>query len=551
MKKSVKLVWATPDTDKLLAYIARVSNPANQENKSVAGLLRYMEREGHVSPFTMCNMCVEVNTSRAIGRQILRHWTLSVQEFCISGDSKILVWGDSGKMSYVPISKLYEYQADSRMRKVLSWNARVFDEASRTLIRARIKEVFKVGEKEVFTLRTSDGKSIKSTINHRFMTPSGWKELGEIQVGDLIGVNGLEVYKSKEWMEAAKARTVNNATGGVSAMAAEAGVSYSTIRKWLKVHGIQFSKSESYLANGSKVWNRGLPSNMQPMWGKTHSEETRTQMHTSSRKGEDSPLFRGGKYRDFRQKVFDFNFRHRHKVLVDSLGVCNSCGCRVDKDNYEIDHEKPAFSHPELAFDYSNLRALCLPCHREKSKHETIEARKTVRWKEVTEITSAGIEETFDMEVDNPSHNYVANGLIVHNSQRYQDVTAMGVEFDILECRMQDAKDRQNSLTCTDEDTAAWFLAAQEANNADAMSRYQEALARGVAKEQARCFLPEGNTPSRLYLNGNFRSWIHYLRSRLHPSTQKEHREIAAEIAEIFEQVAPVTYAAFFGDSAE
>lgn len=216
MKKSVKLVWATPDTDKLLAYIARVSNPANQENKSVAGLLRYMEREGHVSPFTMCNMCIEVNTSRAIGRQILRHWTIAPQEF----------------------------------------------------------------------------------------------------------------------------------------------------------------------------------------------------------------------------------------------------------------------------------------------------------------------------------------------SQRYASVDALG-EMLVLECRMQDVKDRQNSLACTDEDTAAWFLAAQEANNADAMSRYQEALARGVAKEQARCFLPEGNTPSRLYLNGNFRSWIHYLRSRLHPSTQKEHREIAAEIAEIFEQVAPVTYAAFFGDSAE
>lgn len=210
---NVKLVWATQDADKLLAYIARVSNPANQQNQSIEGLLRYMEREGHVSPFTMCNMCVEVNTSRAIGRQFLRHWSIAPQEF----------------------------------------------------------------------------------------------------------------------------------------------------------------------------------------------------------------------------------------------------------------------------------------------------------------------------------------------SQRYASVDALG-EMLVLECRMQDVKDRQNSLACTDEDTTTWFEAAQKANNAEALARYHEALARGVAKEQARCFLPEGNTPSRLYFNGNFRSWIHYLRSRLHPSTQKEHREVAAEIAGLFKQVAPVTYGAFFGD---
>ena len=212
---NTKLVWATPDADKLLAYIARVSNPSNQANQSIEGLLRYMEREGHVSPFTMANMCVEVNTSRAIGRQILRHWSIAPQEF----------------------------------------------------------------------------------------------------------------------------------------------------------------------------------------------------------------------------------------------------------------------------------------------------------------------------------------------SQRYADVSALG-EMLTLECRMQDSKDRQNSLICSDDDTSKWFETAQQDNNAQSVARYEEALARGIAKEQARCFLPEGNTPSRIYLNGNFRSWIHYLRSRLHQSTQKEHREIAQEIAVLFKQVAPVTFSAFFPEPA-
>jgi thymidylate synthase (FAD) len=77
----VNLIWATPDADNLIAKMARVSNPDNQDNPSIAGLLRYMMREGHVSPFEMVNACVEINTTRDIGRQILRHRSFSFQEF--------------------------------------------------------------------------------------------------------------------------------------------------------------------------------------------------------------------------------------------------------------------------------------------------------------------------------------------------------------------------------------------------------------------------------------------------------------------------------------
>ena len=73
--------WATPDIDKNIAQIARVSNPSNQMNNEYGGLLRYMIREGHVSPFEMVNVCMEINTTRDIARQILRHRSFSFQEF--------------------------------------------------------------------------------------------------------------------------------------------------------------------------------------------------------------------------------------------------------------------------------------------------------------------------------------------------------------------------------------------------------------------------------------------------------------------------------------
>jgi thymidylate synthase (FAD) len=81
MTQSVKLEWATPNIDQQVAYMARVSNPKNQSNEKIAGLLQYMMREGHVSPFEMANVCMEVNTTRDIARQILRHRSFSFQEF--------------------------------------------------------------------------------------------------------------------------------------------------------------------------------------------------------------------------------------------------------------------------------------------------------------------------------------------------------------------------------------------------------------------------------------------------------------------------------------
>jgi len=130
-------------------------------------------------------------------------------------------------------------------------------------------------------------------------------------------------------------------------------------------------------------------------------------------------------------------------------------------------------------------------------------------------------------------------------SQRYADATVLG-EPVWRECRLQDVKNRQNSLTT---ESAAhhdeWADAQQRVWDA-ARREYGYALQRGVAKEVARALLPEGLTPTRMYVNATLRSWVHYLRSRLDPSTQKEHRLVAQSVLAILRQVAPVTAAAFF-----
>jgi thymidylate synthase (FAD) len=130
-------------------------------------------------------------------------------------------------------------------------------------------------------------------------------------------------------------------------------------------------------------------------------------------------------------------------------------------------------------------------------------------------------------------------------SQRYADATQLG-EFAIRECRMQDNKNRQNSLATDDFDLTIWWAAAQARMVGEAEYLYSEALKRGIAKEQARALLPEGLTPSKLYVNGTMRSWITFLQARLDVATQKEHRLVAQDVLAVLRDVAPVTVGAFF-----
>ena len=115
-------------------------------------------------------------------------------------------------------------------------------------------------------------------------------------------------------------------------------------------------------------------------------------------------------------------------------------------------------------------------------------------------------------------------------SQRYAAVTAPPV---LREARLQDTKDRQNSLATDDANLAEWWQSAQRDAVFTTDILYREALDRGIAKEVARVLLPEGMTESRLYMAGTLRSWIHYVMLRNDGKTQKEHRLIAADVAHI------------------
>ena len=115
-------------------------------------------------------------------------------------------------------------------------------------------------------------------------------------------------------------------------------------------------------------------------------------------------------------------------------------------------------------------------------------------------------------------------------SQRYADPGSMDETFEVREARLQDEKNRQNSIECENDYIKERWEEEQLQVILKAKQAYDWAIDNGIAKEQARAVLPEGNTKSRLYANGTIRSWIHYVELRSANGTQKEHMELAREI---------------------
>ena len=135
-------------------------------------------------------------------------------------------------------------------------------------------------------------------------------------------------------------------------------------------------------------------------------------------------------------------------------------------------------------------------------------------------------------------------------SQRYAEPSAMGEAFTKRECRLQDTKNRQNSIEIENDpslienqqyqDLITEWNRRQAGVIETSRRAYDWAIANGIAKEQARVVLPEGNTKTRLYMNGTLRSWVHYIELRGANGTQKEHMEIAHACAQAIAKIFPL-----------
>ena len=130
----------------------------------------------------------------------------------------------------------------------------------------------------------------------------------------------------------------------------------------------------------------------------------------------------------------------------------------------------------------------------------------------------------------------IARQILRHRSFSFQEFSqryAVATEFETREARLQDEKNRQNSVVTDDKELNEWWQVLQRKVQGQTELAYNDALNKGIAKEQARALLPEGLTQSTLYMAGSLRSWIHYCDLRRGNGTQKEHMDVAEKCWEI------------------
>ena len=194
--------------------------------------------------------------------------------------------------------------------------------------------------------------------------------------------------------------------------------------------------------------------------------------------------------------------------------------------------------------DTQELIAFCARVSNPANQYNTETSEKLIRylikhqhWSPL-EMVSACMEITTTRDI--------ARQILRHRSfsfqefsQRYADPT-QELDFVIREARLQDEKNRQNSIETDDNLLQIEWERAQKRVLFAAKREYQWAIKNGIAKEQARAVLPEGLTESRLYMNGTLRSWIHFIELRSANGTQREHQEVALACAQAIQKIFPM-----------
>ena len=210
-----------------------------------------------------------------------------------------------------------------------------------------------------------------------------------------------------------------------------------------------------------------------------------------------------------------------------------------------VSHSKPSREiASEGLYDMQELIAFCARVSNPANQYNTDTSDKLIKYLIKNKHWSPLEMVSVCLEIETTRD--IARQILRHRSfsfqefsQRYADPTK-DLDFVLREARLQDTKNRQNSITTEDLQLQAFWQQQQLRVIDAAKEAYTWAIDNGIAKEQARAVLPEGNTVSRLYMNGTLRSWIHYIELRSENGTQKEHRDIAVQCGIVIAEVFPL-----------
>ena len=503
--------------------------------------------------------------SRSLTHELVRH--RAGFSYCLTGDTLIYSEHMASGLRSGPkkrtLRQIFEMtqtpHGRSRLRLL---RLRCLDEQAGTFTTGAVEAVVYSGVKSVWRVELEDGKTITCSADHRFLTPSGWLPLHRILDGlalspgglaitgtldTPIAVNGIPVYQDADWLrEHYIYQNLDQDT-----IADLAGVSTHTIRAWVRKHNLQ--KPVGSWSKGATPWNKGKRYHA----GWQHTPESRARL-SEQKQGEKNPQWRNGITRlavSLRRPVEDI----RPQVFERDSYTCRLCLMVGGK--LTIHHVLPIWLRPDLNADPDNLVSLCEACHHEVNGREAEYAarfgappdeverlrvtpqprgRRSVirKFVKIKGVIYAGEQDTYDIVMAGAHHNFIANGIVTHNSQlsqRYVDETTA----DFVEPEAIAANPEAHALF---EDAIlqarAAYIKLVDVLDAQFTHITNKTLRRKMARQAARAVLPNA-TETKIVVTANARAWRHFIEMRASEFAEPEIRRLAITILRLLQHEAP------------
>jgi thymidylate synthase ThyX len=509
---SVQLLTHTPDPDRTVAAAGRLCYAPvsaaelswHMSDTEVEKLVRILVNSGHHSALEHASFTFAVDgISRACSHQLVRH---RVASYCLSGDT--IVYTDMPNRA-VKKRTLKELFFMAEQYKDMT-HIRCADPVSGELLVGKISSVTASGKKPVYRVVTEFGDEVKATLQHKFFTTDGWKRLGELTVGSVVQTNGIVAYKNAQWLE------YQYCTLGLSQndIASACGVSPHTIRSWVRKFGLQ--KEPGSWSKGKVPPNKGLTK---------ETYEPLQRVSDKMRGNTNCPQWAGTANPAYKDDVGTSGGYSRTHKLFSLSEKCECCGAEA-KERHHVDRDPTNTAA-------ANVKHLCVGCHKLEHHGAVV---KAMRPAVIVSIDFVGEEDTYDIEMVGPHHNFVASGFIVHNSQQSQRYVNFGEDDGFVV--PPDIAENKEAYGVFKEAMQATRYAYEKL----VKIALDEGQTREQAQEDARFVLPNA-AETKIVVTMNARELRHFFQVRCCNRAQWEIRELAWRMRDLCKREAPNLFA--------
>ena len=520
----------------------------------VPKLLKMLASNGHLTPFEKSSLHFLVNTDVSVHVQTLKHRVAcSVNAECLSGDTIITFVNNNnstGNKYKKRIDDLYHSwnygrphqesikDAAYQQRRIKNMRIRVLNEDSGLFEHAHIKDIWISGEKDIYKITLENGKQIKCSSHHPLYTDNGYSAIDDgLNVGDVVLCNGVSInIPNRPWT------FIEFFNGSEQYTRVEfaklKGLKYQLVKKWGYIFDIvfKFDTNQSF-KKGNVPWNDNKKG--------TYHINIGDRQHNPL-KGDKSHFWRGGITSE-RAMIGVWTTKIAYKIHQKYNFTCQCCG--TSGGELHAHHIIPVAQDISKAYDESNLITVCGTCH--STIHKSLESEQNfanmvlgddfvpfeynkriginkkscsyVTKSKIVAIEYIGKEKCYDIEIDGPYHNFVANGIVTHNSARYKELKED--KYYIPHDWPEEWQEKLGEYT--------------ESGNKlyhECLADLEPLLGRARAKESAR-FFKTYNSQITADVMFNFSSFAHFLSLRNKPEAQLEIREVAQQMLQLVKDI--------------